>query len=165
MSARPDFWQLLRASGAGLEATITGTSMLPTLPDGARVRIRPSADEDYAVGDVVVCVLKDALYAHRVVRRGRAGGATVLVTLGDHRALCDPPVRAADALGRIEACWRDEDWHGLAPAPPRTPIAQRLIAANAWLLAACARLHYGMARRVQGTLLQAVHLPLSLRAR
>ena len=64
-----DFWQLLRGSGATFEATVAGVSMLPTLADAARIRIEPRPEGDYAVGDVVVCVLRDELYAHRIVRR------------------------------------------------------------------------------------------------
>lgn len=165
MSTRRDFWQLLRGSGADLEATIAGSSMMPTLPDAARVRIRPSSSDAYAVGDVVVCVLKDELYAHRVVRRGRAGDGPVLVTIGDNRRLCDPPARAGDVLGSVEACWRDAQWQALPPPPARSARGRWAIAANAWLLTACARLHYGMARRVQGTLLHAARLPLRLRPR
>lgn len=164
MATRPDFWQLLRGAGADLEATIAGTSMVPTLPHATRVLIRPSSSQAYRVGDVVVCVLKDELYAHRVVRRGRAGKRTVLVTIGDNRRLCDPPACASDVLGSVEARWQGAGWQSLPPPPPRTHAWRLAVAANAWLLTTCARLHYGMARRVQGTLLQIARLPLRMRS-
>jgi hypothetical protein len=165
MVTRSDFWQLLRGSGADLEATIAGSSMLPTLPDAARVRIRPSAADAYVIGDIVVCVLKDELYAHRVVRRGRAGDAAVLVTIGDNRRLCDPPARARDVLGSIDSCWRNAQWEALS-SPPARPASQRwAIAANAWVLTACARISYGLARRLQGLVLHASRLPLRFRPR
>lgn len=155
MPAQDDFWQLLRGSGTQLEATIAGHSMLPTLSDAARVRIRSSAKDVYAVGDVVVCVLKGELFAHRVVRRNR----WVLVTIGDNRRLCDPPSKVGDVLGVVDAYWCDSGWRMLPSEPVRPLFEQVVTDANAAMLVMCARLHYGMARRVQGTLLHVGRLP------
>jgi hypothetical protein len=153
------FWRLLRGSGSTLEATIAGRSMLPTLRDGDRVRLRPVAAADYRDGDVVVCVLKDELFAHRVVHRCGRGADDCVVTLGDGRRLCDPATRVSDILGRVEATWREETWVALPDPPPRGAAARAAIGFNCHLLAACLRLHYGLARRLQGTLLWGARLP------
>jgi hypothetical protein len=154
-----DFWQLLRGSGATFEAAVAGVSMLPTLADAARIRIEPRPADDYAVGDVVVCVLRDELYAHRIVRRCGTGGDACVVTLGDNRRLCDPPARVSDLLGRVEAVWRGGDWCPLPAAPRRGPVARALLAANQALLAGCAKFDYVLARRVAGALLRVAQLP------
>jgi hypothetical protein len=144
-----EWWDLLRGSGATFEAPIRGVSMLPTLAPGQRVRIRPLPGADYRIGDVVVCVLRDELFAHRIVRRQGRGAREAVITLGDNRQLCDPPTRVRDILGRVESALHGNDWRPL-PAPPR-PAPPRAARCHGALIGACLVLHFEVARRVAGT--------------
>jgi hypothetical protein len=147
MPAARTFWDLLRQSGGAYEATIDGTSMLPTLAHGARVRIRPLPLEAYSEGQIVACALGDELFAHRIVHCE----ADAVVTRGDNRVLCDPPTGKTDIIGVVLEHQVGGSWVPCALAPlPRLP---RVTAANERLVRACMLMHFDFARRVAGTVL------------
>ena len=147
VSGTRSLWDLLRDSGGVFESTISGTSMEPTLPHGARVRIRPRAPNEYHEGQIVACVLKDVLFAHRIVFCGQEA----IVTQGDNRVLCDPPTPKREILGGVEEYSLGGQWitPGVAP-PPRLP---RIAAANLRMVRACLHLHFELGRRAAGTTL------------
>jgi hypothetical protein len=151
-TAPQPFWELMRDSKCVFETTVKGTSMEPTIPDGTRVRIRASDAAALQVGEVVACVSKGALFAHRVVHfRPRGPGGPCVITRGDNLALCDPPTRASEVLGRVTEIESAEGWR--APGPqPGLPLAMRGIsAAHRAMIRAFLALHFEVARRVAGT--------------
>jgi len=145
--ASRSFWDLLRDSGGLYESTVSGASMEPTLLHGERVRIRPLPPGTYREGEVVACILKDEIFAHRIVY----GTAQAIVTRGDNRILCDPPTAQGEILGLVSEVWRGGAWAVAGPQPPsRHP---RLTALNLAMLRACMALHFDFARAVAGTTL------------
>jgi hypothetical protein len=150
---------LMRAAVArpseGLESRIEGTSMAPTIPDGALIRVVPVPPEGCRPGMVVACLSeRGTLFAHRVVRCVQRHGEEWLLTLGDGWKLCDPPVPAARVVGTVGA-WRVEgDWTAPAPPPPRRGVTRVLAVASIALVAFGLRLHPQVARRTAGTGLQ-----------
>lgn len=115
---------LLRAAGREVESTVHGESMGDTLPAGARILIRCGAPAE--PGAIVAFVAGESLVAHRLMHvvAGRGGG--FLVTQGDARTLCDPPIETGAVVGVVTA-WRmtdEEPWRPTPEAPRRTPVAQ-----------------------------------------
>jgi sterol desaturase/sphingolipid hydroxylase (fatty acid hydroxylase superfamily) len=95
---------LLKRTGSNIESTVRGRSMGGALGDGTRIRITCARAERYPLGAVVAFMAGDVLIGHRVVarsrdRRGREG----LVTRGDARLFCDPPIDPALVLGEVTA--------------------------------------------------------------
>jgi hypothetical protein len=135
-------------SGAPLESTIAGPSMLPTLPPGAQVRIEAAP---WGPGDVIAFAAGRGLVAHRVVGQGRGARARAwVVTRGDARVLCDPPGRVAHVAGRV-AAWRapgSAAWEPVPPAPARTGVRGWAARTFARVLLAALEWHVWAARAV-----------------
>jgi len=148
------FWELVRNSGRVLESTIKGTSMHPTIPDGARVRIRPLHTENYRVGQIVACLLNDEIFAHRVVFCGSSGRSRDMVlTRGDALVMCDPPTRKSAILGEVTEFWADGEWRALNATGTTLPRYRALALLQEQLIRICMPVHYEFARRVAGTTL------------
>jgi hypothetical protein len=147
VSSPRSFWDLLRNSGGVFESTISGTSMEPTLSHGARVRIRPLAQHKYHVGQIVACVLKDELFAHRIV----FCEPQVIVTQGDNHVLCDPPTPKREILGVVDEYLSGDVWKAPGAAPP--PRFPGIAAANLRMVRACLHVHFQLGRRAAGTTL------------
>jgi len=105
---------------AAVECRLRGASMADAIPRGARIRI-VFDDAAPRPGDVVAFLSDGRVVAHRVVARCRHRGATMLLTRGDARVLCDAPVRADAVLGRVAAYNAGSGWQavGSAGALPR----------------------------------------------
>ena len=115
---------LLRSAGREIESTVHGESMGATLPAGARILIRCGAPVE--PGMIVAFVAGESLVAHRLMHvvAGRGGG--YLVTQGDARILCDPPIDVGASVGVVTA-WRmtdEETWRPTRDAPRRAPAGQ-----------------------------------------
>jgi signal peptidase I len=97
---------------------LTGTSMLPAIWPGEVLAVEQPRST--SIGDIVLFMREGRLFAHRVVERGNGQ----LITRGDAVMDSDPPLSAAQALGRVTAIIRDS---GIER--PRCPpsIRQRLI--------------------------------------
>src|SRR5436190_7248117 len=93
--------ELRGKSGRSIESTIRGTSMEPTLPDGARIKVCPSRTGTYEVGEIAACLHGGSLVAHRIVSRGAGRARGYVVTQGDGRLICDRPLRVDDILGVV----------------------------------------------------------------
>jgi len=159
------FYELLRKSERVFETTVKGASMEPTIPDGARIQIRPRPIDAYANGQVVACVASDELFAHRVVFCGSRGRSRDLViTLGDNLTLCDPPTRKGDILGEVTALWQDGRWRAPVLEGIRGRAAQALSNLHLAFIRACLPVHYEFARRVTGISLIAAGLLRRVRA-
>ena len=114
---------LLRAAGRDIESTVIGESMGATLPAGARIMIHCGAPAE--PDTVVAFVAGESLVAHRLVHVVRGHGGGYLVTQGDGRVVCDPPIEAGAMVGVVTA-WRmtdEEPWRPIRPAPRRAPVA------------------------------------------
>ena len=148
----PALTALLQRGQAEIESEIRGTSMVPTLQTGDRIRIVCGDVPGIGEGDVLAFFHKGGLVAHRVVARGRSDAARdFFVTRGDGLGLCDPPVPLANVVGRV-AGWRRSDgepWREL-PASPRVGFARR---AGGRVAAALLELHPGLARVTAARLL------------
>ena len=129
-------WTAERLDGAGriwkkegreLTARFSGTSMHPTIPDGAEVRVL--CGEEVRAGDVVVCQEGRRILVHRAVA---ILGSGWVLTRGDATAVPDLPVPASSVLGRITGLvTREGDL-----AVPKAPDT----AARRWTLRACGSL-------------------------
>jgi len=146
------FWDLLRGSDGIFESTVKGTSMEPTIPDGSRVRIRPQTIQDYQVGQIIACVLKDEIFAHRIVHCAPGTRAQdAVITLGDSHALCDPPTRKGDILGRVTEFSKDGEWRVPESRANRTPMRHAVSVMHRFLIWRCLQVHFELAWRVAGT--------------
>jgi signal peptidase I len=98
--------EVLRSSGK-LRLQVTGWSMVPTIFPGDMVIVEHSSGERVDKGDIVLFRGARALVAHRVSEKyGRAGDLQI-ITQGDALARPDPPVSAAQLLGKVSFVVRD----------------------------------------------------------
>lgn len=94
-----------RVSGATPYTVITG-SMTPALPPGTLVVMRPVAESEIGIGDVITYQLvsgKSAVVTHRVVGMSTSlAGELRLVTKGDASGTVDAePVRSVQVRGKL----------------------------------------------------------------
>lgn len=96
--------EILR-SGGTIRIRALGTSMLPTIWPGDILQIESKPWDELAVGDVVLVKREKRVLIHRLVKND----GPYCITRGDAMPQDDPPVAAADVLGRvtkIERCNR-----------------------------------------------------------
>lgn len=91
---------------------VFGTSMVPSILPGDLVSIRQASLYEISPGEVVLFLRKGRLFVHRVVDRSVAGtadssGEFCLITRGDRLRHSDPPVSAAELLGRVVSIERE----------------------------------------------------------
>lgn len=87
----------LLASGHAARFRAEGDSMHPVIRGGDYVQVVPCAASELRRGDIILAATARGLTAHRIVRFSRRG----IVTRGDNSLRADPPVDAANVLGRI----------------------------------------------------------------
>ena len=90
-----------------------GTSMVPAILPGDTLIVQRQQIADLAVGDVAVYLRSGRVFAHRVTRVVNEP-VVALITRGDAMHADDPPVSAAQILGRV------------ASIVPRPRIAARI---------------------------------------
>jgi hypothetical protein len=89
---------LWKRTGREVVARFTGSSMEPTIPSGAEVRLRCGVE--VGMGDVAAFLRDGHLIVHRVVGGSREAGW--ILTCGDALLLPDPPIRDFDTiLGQV----------------------------------------------------------------
>lgn len=104
--------RLLVRSRGELSTRFSGSSMLPSLPDGAELVLRQATA--VGVGDIVAFEADGQIVLHRVEAISRRRGC--LLTRGDALWLPDPPLRnLEDVLGVVTGV---RTLQGLAPPPP-----------------------------------------------
>jgi len=144
---------LLSRSRREIESTIDGVSMEPTIPHGARIKVCPPAPSGYHVGQIVVCVIQNTLYAHRIVYCGSTGRVEPFVlTQGDGWVLCDPPVRKSAILGVVKEFFIEGTWQVAAEQASRPPWRRAMATTHAALIRSCLTVHHEFARRVSEVL-------------
>jgi hypothetical protein len=104
---------LLRKSGAEIESEVRGSSMVPTLQPGRRVRIRCGPGR-FQPGDIVA-IIADPTVVHRVVGRSRRGSRSYVITRGDAAPFCDLPVPEEEILGTVIAYDGNGSWQPPSP--------------------------------------------------
>jgi hypothetical protein len=128
-----------RETKGRVESTISGSSMGSTLPDGTKIEI-DLTDRAFVPGSVVALLSGHAVYAHRVVSRGRTKRASnYWITRGDALTVCDAPVDASLILGRVYIVGAEGSVTP-PPEPPRSLTTRAIIALVAALLAVDVRL-------------------------
>jgi hypothetical protein len=157
---------LLRKGSREFEFFLQGKSMVPSLPDGSCIRVRLAADDQFIVGQVLTCVAKDRVVAHRLVRSVKSGNEEYLITRGDATVCCDWPVPATSLLGIVIGFSIPGVWQPVGPAPQRwfgfrwlAFLISSLVAnilkvspcAAVWTAKRIIRIH-GMVERVMGWL-------------
>jgi catechol 2,3-dioxygenase-like lactoylglutathione lyase family enzyme len=151
-------WQavtsLLSKTGRDVVTTIRGRSMGAALASGSLVRIQPRSGEECAVGDVAVFVINGTLIAHRVVYRGKGPrlGRFVL-TQGDGRVQCDPPIETESVLGVVTEYCDKGEWRPLALRPSRSAAGRFRAALHVAFIRACMLVNVPMAKWNARTLL------------
>ena len=88
---------LVRTAGR-LRLAVSGSSMLPAIRPSDLLLIRRCDLRAARVGDVVLFLRGDRLFAHRVV----VNDGAALVTRGDALDEADPPIGGGELLGRVE---------------------------------------------------------------
>src|SRR5262245_26025652 len=104
LQATLDIW---RQVGGQHVISLKGGSMLPLIRDGDRVVVAHNWTR-VRRGDVVVFRRGEALIIHRVLRIRRGPFGPIVVTKGDNRASCDPPLSAQQLVGRVGAVSRGD---------------------------------------------------------
>ena len=114
----PALLDLLGRSGVDVVSMVTGDSMGVTLPAGSRIRIRAINRDGLREGQVVTFATPAGLVTHRIVRRGHSRTARGFVlTRGDARILCDPPLHLDAIAGVATEYWDGVRWTPIPPAP------------------------------------------------
>jgi hypothetical protein len=72
-----------------------------TIRGGEWILVRKVDPEAVRPGDIVIYQLKHLFVAHRVIRRRRDGDRLRVVTKGDGRLTCDPPVDGNEIIARV----------------------------------------------------------------
>jgi phage repressor protein C with HTH and peptisase S24 domain len=106
LSEAAELIEALLGEGLDVAFVAKGTSMLPAIRPGDRLRVR-RLDAPVRRGDIVLARSEAGLTAHRVKRIAADGARTVVVTRGDWHAVEDPPVEPAAILGRVVEVRRD----------------------------------------------------------
>jgi len=79
---------------------VLGGSMWPWIRSGDLLLVRREDPTTIPSGAVVFLARDGRLFAHRLIRKGRVGGRSVLVTRGDALPANDPPFLVTELLGR-----------------------------------------------------------------
>lgn len=103
MSALLALWDELRARPGPFHLEMRGASMWPAAPEGSLLAVTPCAPGALRPGDLVTFRRRDTVVTHRVVAvraRGDAIANVEVIAWGDSLLRPDPPIPAADVLGR-----------------------------------------------------------------
>jgi signal peptidase I len=138
--------EVLRSFGE-LRLQVGGSSMLPSIYPGDILTVHRTEIARVVPGDIVLYTREDRLYAHRIVEKICDREGILLLTRGDTLAENDPPVSAAELLGRVASIVRGP----FRIAPGREPsaygrVVAGLVRRSTWFAALVLRLH-GLRRR------------------
>ncbi len=133
--------ELLRRSGQPFESTVSGHSMEPAIPSGARIRIVPGSEVP-PIGATLAIVTPGGLVAHRLIARGRLPwNRRYVLTQGDGSRFCDPPIPPELILGTV-AEWRQTDsWHRVPPAATTAQAAGLRATLWRWVVRSSLAIH------------------------
>jgi hypothetical protein len=120
------------ASGGTVRLRAFGTSMLPTLWPGDILTIEGKSCHP-AAGDIVLVLLNQRPFVHRVKERRDGDGYSQWITRGDAVPQSDPPATDSELLGKVSFIQRNR----------RIIVPRRRLSAGAralaWVLCHCDR--------------------------
>jgi hypothetical protein len=91
-----------------LRLRVTGSSMLPSVWPGDILSVRQCVIAEVRLGDIILFERDGGLCAHRVVDKIVGPDQDSLITQGQQLPRPDPPVSAAELLGRVTSIERGE---------------------------------------------------------
>jgi hypothetical protein len=116
--------------GYSVRFEANGTSMVPTIADGAILITEPIDAEEVRLGDVVLCDLGPRLVAHRLVRMQPAKGnkqeTQVFLVRGDGPGAGVDRIEGSRIVGRVQSVEREGVFYAVRQAGPLRPM--RLVA-------------------------------------
>jgi hypothetical protein len=121
--------EILRCGGA-IRLQALGISMLPSIWPGDLLTIEGIPGSEMVPGDIILFVRDGRFFVHRLISRpvGQQCDSS-WTTRGDAMPQNDPPVRAAELLGRVSGIGRTSG-HQIVPS--------RRVSRFAWMLCHCA---------------------------
>jgi hypothetical protein len=131
------------ASGSKVRLRAFGSSMLPSLWPGDILTIESARCQTPVPGDIVLVLLNQRPFIHRVKEKRDCDGRLQWITRGDAVPQDDPPAANAELLGRVTSIERN---NRIIVPRRRLSTAARLLA---WMLchwdrfrSICLRLHF-----------------------
>jgi hypothetical protein len=109
----------LRSGALQFETCVRGGSMGTALPQGSKIRIRFASENQLTVGQIVVCVSKYGVVAHRLVRCANSNGVRYLITRGDATICCDAPIQSSAVFGIVTELLVAGSWQPVPRPAPR----------------------------------------------
>ena len=112
MNKFSDLPEVFLKEGRCIQKYASGSSMLPTIPDGAVVKIEPIGEDTPGPGDIVYFTDNNGdTRIHRVSLIVKQSKDTLIQTWGDN---CDKPdalIRRSQVLGRVVAYKVESEWY------------------------------------------------------
>ena len=96
---KEEIWCQALKNGHTMRYKALGGSMAPFIKGGSVLTVKPN--ERIFIGDVILHRSENGLTAHRVIRRQKAGGKSLLVTKGDNLKHKDALVYPSEVLGKV----------------------------------------------------------------
>jgi hypothetical protein len=130
----PSYADMLRdwlAQGTSVRLLLSGTSMRPSIDDGATIVVAPVVVASMSAGDVALYEDAGRLVCHRVVSRRRAGHEDLLLLAGDGVRLPPVWIRGSAVVGRVAAVEQNGRVRRLDGRGARA--LSRLPVARAWI--------------------------------
>jgi signal peptidase len=123
-----ELWDDLRDKPGPFHFELRGVSMWPAAPEGSILAVTPCPSSALRAGELVTFRRDRRILTHRVVELG-AGGQ--VVAWGDSLLRPDPPIAAADVLGRATVVRRGP----MVSLPRPLAGAGRRLAGTFWIAA------------------------------
>ncbi len=97
--------------GHCIQKSASGTSMLPSIPDGTVLQIEPVQHNPVRLGDIVYFLDSSGnTRIHRVSCILKKGTETLIQTWGDNCEQPDAVIERSQILGRVIACKGEHGW-------------------------------------------------------
>lgn len=132
--------EALRSCGM-IRVKALGASMLPSIWPGDLLTIHSVTQDEVIPGDIVLVLHDQRCFIHRLVDKQPRENCVVLTTRGDAMPDNDPPIAAAELIGRIVAIHRGK--RSFVPSL-RVSLIHSVVA---WVLCRSARVR-GLALRL-----------------
>jgi hypothetical protein len=145
---------LVSKTGRSVVCTLHGRSMGRGLPDDTLICIHALRGDECQVGQLVVFDVNGTLVAHRVVYLGagpRLGG--FVLTHGDGRIPCDPPIERSAVLGVVTDYCCDGNWRPVDRRASRSALGRLRAMLHVTFIRTCMLFSVPMAQWMARTLL------------